>query len=130
MKILVVDDMISMRHVMIHMLRDQGYDDIEEATDGLQALQMLHRKKYDLVITDFHMPKLNGKQLLEQIRSEKILANIPVLMVSCEDEKKKVQSIIASKVTGFIIKPFNANTLAKQLNWIENKFQEDICIDC
>ncbi len=103
MKILVVDDMISMRHVMMHMLRYQGFNDIEEAADGLQALHMLHRKKYDLVITDFHMPKLNGKQLLEQIRSEKVLADIPVLMVSCEDEKKKIQSVIASKLPDLLL---------------------------
>jgi two-component system chemotaxis response regulator CheY len=129
MKILVVDDMITMRHVMLHMLRDLGHIDNDEAADGLQAINMLHKKHYDLVITDFHMPKLDGKQLLEKIRSEKELANLPVLMVSCEDEKKKIKSIIASKVTGFIVNPFNANTLEKQLKWINAEQEYEIRLD-
>lgn len=118
MKILVVDDMTSMRHVVIHMLRSLGFHDNEEACDGLHALRLLATKKFDLIITDFHMPKLDGKGLLEEVRNNPNLADLPVLMVSCEDEKKEIESIIACKVTGFIVKPFNAITLAKHLDWI------------
>ena len=119
MKILVVDDMTSMRHVLLHMLRDLGHSDCDEAIDGIQALSLLHKKQYDLLITDLHMPRLDGKQLLEKVRSESQLSDIPVLMISSEDEKTKIKQIIAAKVSGFIVKPFNFNTLKRQLHKID-----------
>ncbi len=115
MKILVVDDMPVMRHVLINMLRQLNYTDISEATDGVQAMMLLNRDDYDLVITDLHMPKMDGKNLLTRIRETPDLAHIPVLMVTCEDTKEKVKEVIAAKVSGFIIKPFCLNTLNKQL---------------
>ena len=129
MKILVVDDMTSMRHVIIHILRSLGYSDIEEATNGKQALLMLKKISFDLLITDFHMPKLNGKQLLEQIRKDKDnnLRNLPVLMVTCESEKESVKAMIACKVTGFVVKPFTTQTLIKQLKLITPKVTSRIC---
>ncbi|WP_042152359.1 MULTISPECIES: response regulator [unclassified Pseudoalteromonas] len=119
MKILVVDDMASMRHVILHMLRDLGHVDCDEAIDGLQALSLLYKNHYDLLITDLHMPKLDGKQLLEKVRSESELSKIPVLMISTEDECSKIKEIIAAKVTGFIVKPFNYNTLEKKIHKID-----------
>jgi two-component system chemotaxis response regulator CheY len=119
MKILVVDDMTSMRHVILHMLRDLGHVDCDEAIDGLQALSLLYKNHYDLLITDLHMPKLDGKQLLEKVRSESELSKIPVLMISTEDECSKIKEIIAAKVTGFIVKPFNYNTLEKKIHKID-----------
>jgi len=121
MKILVVDDMLSMRHVMINMLKDIGYKDIDEATDGLHALKLLQKTKYDLVITDFHMPKLSGVELLKLIRNDKNLWLLPVLMVTCEDQRKQVETVIAAKVNGFIIKPFTTNTLIQQLDKIKTQ---------
>jgi two-component system chemotaxis response regulator CheY len=119
MKILVVDDMTSMRHVILHMLRDLGHVDCDEAIDGLQALSLLYKNHYDLLITDLHMPKLDGKQLLEKVRSESELSKIPVLMISTEDECNKIKEIIKAKVTGFIVKPFNYNTLEKKIHKID-----------
>jgi len=124
MKILVVDDMISMRHVMIHMLRDLGYNDLEESADGLQAFDKLKKGHFDLLITDYYMPNINGKELLERIRYNEKLKKLPVLMVSCEDDQKKIKSLIKAQVTGFIVKPFTANTLKKQLNWIESLYDK------
>ncbi|PLT24472.1 response regulator [Pseudoalteromonas sp. MelDa3] len=116
MKILVVDDMPLMRHVLINMLRKLEYSNIVEATDGLQALVFLRNQHFDLVITDLHMPKMDGVSLLTNIRKDKELADIPVLMVTCEDSRDKVKQVIAAKVSGFIIKPFNMNVLSSQLN--------------
>jgi two-component system chemotaxis response regulator CheY len=115
MKILVVDDMPLMRHVLINMLRRLEYSDIVEATNGLQALDLLHIQHFDLVITDLHMPKMDGVNLLLNIRKDKALADTPVLMVTCEDGTDKVKQIIAAKVSGFIVKPFNMNILSSQL---------------
>ena len=120
MKILVVDDMPSMRQVMLHMLTSLGHNDPDEASCGLHALKMLRLNDYDLLITDLHMPNLDGEQLLSKIRQDKKLHNLPVLMVSCEDDKAKIMTLIAGEVTGFMVKPFNCNTLKKQLHWISS----------
>lgn len=115
MKILVVDDMPLMRHVLINMLRQLDYKDIVEATDGLQALNILQNQMFDLVITDLHMPKMDGITLLDNIRKDAELKNLPVLMVTCEDSSSTVKKAINAKVSGFIVKPFNMNVLSAQL---------------
>ena len=115
MKILVVDDMPLMRHVLINMLRKLDYDDIVEATDGEQALSLLEKARFDLVLTDLNMPKVNGKDLFLTIRKHDDWGYIPVIVVTCEDKKEVVTDMISAKVDGFIIKPFCLNTLKKQL---------------
>jgi len=121
MKILVVDDMPLMRHVLINMLRQLDYKEIVEATDGLQALKILQDQMFDLVITDLHMPKMDGITLLDNIRKDAELVNLPVLMVTCEDSSETVKKIINAKVSGFIIKPFSMNVLSAQLTRLANK---------
>lgn len=121
MKILVVDDMPLMRHVLINMLRQLDYKDIVEATDGLQALNILQNQMFDLVITDLHMPKMDGITLLDNIRKNAELKNLPVLMVTCEDSSSTVKKAINAKVSGFIVKPFNMNVLSAQLTRLSIK---------
>lgn len=121
MKILVVDDMPLMRHVLINMLRQLNYKDIVEATDGLQALNILQNQMFDLVITDLHMPKMDGITLLDNIRKDAELKNLPVLMVTCEDSSSTVKKAINAKVSGFIVKPFNMNVLSDQLTRLSIK---------
>lgn len=118
MKILVVDDMPLMRHVLINMLRKLEYKNIVEATNGEQAFAFMQQQHFDLVITDLHMPKLDGKGLLKRIRETNKMKSTPVLMVTCEDNKETIKDIIAEKVTGFIVKPFNLNVLNNQLQKI------------
>ena len=86
-----------------------------EAVDGYQAMVLLKSRPYDLVISDLNMPKIDGLQLLQAIRQDRILAKTPLLMVTGENEKEKVQQALLAKVSGFVIKPFNMNTLEKQL---------------
>ena len=119
MRILVVDDMDSMRHVMMGMLKSISYEQIDEAVNGLQALELLNARQYDLVITDYHMPKLDGFGLLQRIRGNNSLSHIPVLLVTCEEKRKYIESFIKAGVNGLIIKPFTTNTLIKQLKLIE-----------
>ena len=116
MKVLVVDDMAAMRHVMMNMLRHVGFEHLDEAVDGFQALGMLKNASYDLVITDLNMPKIDGQQLLKSIRNDQKLKDTPVIMVTCENDKQKVQQALLEKVSGFILKPFNLQTLEKQLS--------------
>ncbi|PCH97894.1 MAG: two-component system response regulator [Gammaproteobacteria bacterium] len=123
MKILVVDDMLSMRKVMITMLRSLGPHSLDEAENGIEALKKLKAQDFDLLITDLHMPNLDGKQLLEKVRNDDRLAELPVLMVSCEDDKKQITELISAKVTGFIVKPFNIEILRKHIDWIKEEIQ-------
>ena len=120
MKVLVVDDMATMRHVMMNMLRYVGFEQLDEAVDGLQAFSMLKNAKYDLVITDLNMPKMSGQQLLQLIRSDQKLKDTPVIMVTCENDKQKVQQALLEKVSGFILKPFNLQILENQLKRLKS----------
>ena len=116
MKILVVDDIPLMRHVLINMLRNLNYLDIVEATDGIQAFTLLKKQSFDLVITDLYMPKMDGKDLLNRIRNDEQLTSIPVLMVTCEDNSKAIKNVIAAKVSGIIVKPFSLKVLSEHLD--------------
>lgn len=126
MKILIVDDTPSMRMVLIHMLKSLGYHNNDEAGGGALALKMLREKNYDLLITDLHMPNPNGQQLLKKIRGDDSLKSLPVLMVSCEDDKEVIMKLIALKVTGFMMKPFNLKTLERQLKMISKSYLSGI----
>ena len=89
--------------------------------NGIEALSMLRSNKYDLLITDLYMPNLDGQQLLSKVRHDDNLHDLPVLMMSSEDDKEKIINLIKEQVTAFMRKPFNINTLEKQLNWIINE---------
>jgi two-component system chemotaxis response regulator CheY len=126
MKILIVDDTPSMRIVLMHMLDSLGHCENDEAGSGALALKMLHAKHYDLLITDLHMPNINGQQLLKKVRNDKSLSDLPVLMVSCEDDKDVIMALIAQQVNGFMIKPFNLQILDKQLKLLNCNHQEAV----
>ncbi|NOU50429.1 response regulator [Pseudoalteromonas sp. JBTF-M23] len=121
MKILVVDDMPLMRHVMINMLRRLEYEDITEATDGRQAIQLLKNHHYDLLITDLNMPKMSGKELIDKIRQELKLVDLAIVVVTCDDNKQTVLNLITAKIDGMIVKPFTLNTLLKQLQYVSSR---------
>lgn len=115
MKILVVDDIPLMRHVLIDMLRTLQYEDVVEATDGIQAFTLLTQQRFDLVITDLYMPKMDGKILLNRIRDDKTFAQLPVLIITCEESRAALTTLIAAKASGIIIKPFSLKVLAEHL---------------
>ncbi|MCF1427787.1 MAG: response regulator [Shewanella sp.] len=121
MKILVVDDTITIRHIMLHLLRLLGYEELEEAVDGTHALHIISRQKIDLIITDIHMPKKDGFALVQEIKANPDLAHIPVMMVTCDADADKIQIALAAKVAGFIVKPFNLVTLERQLKLLMRK---------
>lgn len=115
MKILIVEDTITMRHILLHMLRNLGFEDLEEAVDGAHALEVIKKHKFDLIITDMNMPRMDGFELLQAVKADQKLAHIPVMMVTCDTDMDKIKIALAAKVAGFILKPFNQQTLDKQL---------------
>jgi len=120
MNILVVDDFSTMRRIVTNVLRQLGFDSITEAEDGSKALQVLEREKIDFVITDWNMPQMSGLDLLKAIRAseDERLAKIPVLMVTAEALQENILAAAKAGVNNYIIKPFDANTLAEKINKI------------
>ncbi len=120
MKILVVDDFSTMRRIIKNLLRDLGFNNTDEADDGLTALPMLKTGKYDLLVTDWNMPGMQGIDLLKAVRAEAddSLKNIPVLMVTAEQKKEQIIEAAQAGVNGYIVKPFTALILKEKLEKI------------
>ncbi len=117
-KILVVDDFSTMRRIIKNLLRDLGFVNADEADDGLTALPMLQAGNYDLLITDWNMPGMQGIDLLRAVRADPKLSTMPVLMVTAEQKKAQIIEAAQAGVNGYIVKPFTAGTLKEKLEKI------------
>ncbi|MEZ0323815.1 MAG: response regulator [Hydrogenothermaceae bacterium] len=115
-KILTVDDMATMRKIIKSLLAQLGYTDVEEAENGKDALYKLKQNKYDLVLLDWNMPEMDGITLLQEIRKDPELKNIPVIMVTAEAKKENVLLAIQSGANNYIVKPFTAETLKEKMD--------------
>lgn len=121
-KVLVVDDFPTMRRIVKNLLKQIGFENIDEAEDGVQALNKLKSGNYGLVVSDWNMPSMEGIDLLRNIRQEaEPLKNIPFLMVTAEAEKEKVIEAIKAGVDNYIVKPFTAEVLKEKLEKIADK---------
>jgi two-component system, chemotaxis family, chemotaxis protein CheY len=120
-KVLVVDDFPTMRRIVKNLLKQLGYENIEEAEDGSQALTKLKGGGYGLVITDWNMPVMEGIDLLKHMRADDALKDMPVLMVTAEAEKDKVITAIKAGVDNYVVKPFTAEILKEKLEKIADK---------
>ena len=115
MNVLIVDDYKTMLRIIRNLLKQLGFDNVDEAADGATALARLREKDFGLVISDWNMEPMTGLQLLKEVRSDAKLAHIPFVMVTAES---KTENVIAAKeagVTNYIVKPFNAETLKQKL---------------
>jgi two-component system chemotaxis response regulator CheY len=121
LKFLVVDDFSTMRRIVRNLLKDLGYTNVEEAEDGAIALQKLNGGGIDFVVTDWNMPNMDGLTLLQSVRSSPALKNLPVLMITAEAKKENIIAAAQAGASGYIVKPFNAATLAEKLNKIFEK---------
>lgn len=116
MKILVVDDMSSMRRIIKNTLKQLGYPNTEEAEDGEKALEAVRKEPFDLVVSDWNMPKMNGLDLLKAIRQDPKLSALPVLMVTTEAEMDHILEAIRSGVNSYILKPFTPETMKEKID--------------
>ena len=117
-RVLVVDDMSTMRRIIKTILNQLGYSNIEEAENGKQALGKLKKEKFDFVITDWNMPEMDGLELVKQIRSDDDLKSIPVLMVTAEAKKENVMEALKAGVNNYIVKPFTPEVLKEKMEKI------------
>jgi two-component system, chemotaxis family, chemotaxis protein CheY len=118
MSILVVDDFSTMRRIITNVLKQLGYENIIEAEDGTKALTILESQHVDFVITDWNMPQMSGLDLLKAIRASKERKAIPVLMVTAEAMQENIIAAAQAGVNNYIVKPFDAKTLADKINKI------------
>ena len=115
MPILVVDDYQTMVRIIKNLLKQLGFDDVDEASDGTGALSKMKTKQYGLVISDWNMQPMTGYELLKQVRADEGLRETPFIMVTAES---KTENVIAAKKAGvnnYIVKPFNAQTLKTKI---------------
>ncbi len=122
-KILIVDDFSTMRRIIKNLLRDLGFTNTSEADDGNTALPMLQAGGYELLITDWNMPGMQGIDLLRAVRADPKLASLPVLMVTAEQKKEQIIEAAKAGVNGYIVKPFTAATLKDKLEKIFERLE-------
>jgi two-component system chemotaxis response regulator CheY len=122
MNVLVVDDYKTMLRIVRNLLKQLGFNNVDEATDGSVALQKLRDKKYGLVISDWNMEPMSGLQLLKEVRADSRLGDIPFIMVTAESKSENVVAAKEAGVTNYIIKPFNAETLKQKLTAVLGNF--------
>ena len=116
LSVLVVDDYNTMIRIIRNLLKQIGFEDIDDASDGSAALNKMRAKKYGLVISDWNMEPMTGYELLKQVRSDPSLSLTPFIMVTAES---KTENVIAAKQAGvnnYIVKPFNADTLKTKID--------------
>jgi two-component system chemotaxis response regulator CheY len=121
MRILVVDDFSTMRRIVKNVLKQLGFETIDEAEDGQQAFSKLQGGGYGFMVTDWNMPNLDGFELLKKVRSDAALKDLPILMVTAEAEKDKVILAIQAGVNNYIVKPFTAEVFKEKMDKIFEK---------
>lgn len=116
MNVLIVDDYNTMLRIIKNLLKQLGFNNVDEATDGGMAYGMLDQKSYGLVISDWNMEPMTGIDLLKKVRaSEKTYKDIPFIMVTAESKTENVVAAKQAGVNNYIVKPFNAETLKTKI---------------
>lgn len=121
LKFLVVDDFSTMRRIVRNLLKELGFANVDEAEDGVAALNKLRSSQFDFVISDWNMPNMTGIDLLIAIRADANLKSLPVLMITAEAKKENIVAAAQAGASGYIVKPFTAAVLEEKLNKIFEK---------
>jgi two-component system, chemotaxis family, chemotaxis protein CheY len=114
-RFLVVDDFATMRRIVRNLLAELGFRQVDEASDGRMALEMLRQGGFDFVISDINMPRLGGYELLQQIRADAALQSLPVLLITNEANKDDVLQAIRLGANGTILKPLTKSSLEEKV---------------
>ena len=120
-KILVVDDFPTMRRIIRNLLKDLGFENVDEAEDGQMGLDKIRNGSFDLIVSDWNMPNMDGLTMLQQIRADPNIATLPVLMVTAEAKKENIVAAAKAGASGYVVKPFTAAVLEEKLNKIFDK---------
>ncbi len=118
MPVLVVDDYKTMIRIIRNLLKQLGFSNVDEASDGAAALDMMRGKDYGLVISDWNMEPMTGYELLREVRADDRLSRTPFIMVTAESKTDNVVAAKKAGVNNYIVKPFNAATLKSKIDAI------------
>lgn len=112
-RVLVADDSSTMRKIILRSLNAVGVPSAVEAADGEEAINLFKPGEFDLVLTDWNMPRKNGLEVIQEVR--KLDPNVTIIMVTTEAEKSRVLEAIQAGVSDYLVKPFTAETLREKL---------------
>ncbi|MDE2514820.1 MAG: chemotaxis response regulator CheY [Rhodospirillales bacterium] len=115
MSVLIVDDYKTMLRIIRNLLKQIDFNNVEEATDGSEALAKLRSNHFGLVISDWNMSPMTGLQLLQEVRADARLKTLPFIMVTAESKAENVVVAKQAGVSNYIVKPFNAETLREKI---------------
>jgi two-component system chemotaxis response regulator CheY len=115
--ILVVDDCQTTRKLLGHYLKSRGYS-VVFAENGLDALEKLGSNEINLILTDLNMPYMDGMELIKTLRSDPNWVNIPILMVTTENDDVEREKAFSSGVNGYVVKPITGDTIAQNIKSI------------
>ncbi len=118
--ILIVDDSIPMRAVIKKTIKASGFNvgEVFEAADGKEALEIMRREWLDLVISDYNMPEMNGLAMLVEMKKDEVLRSVPVVMVTTEGSRERVDLFMKMGVTDYVKKPFTPEEVRSKLDRI------------
>ncbi|MZR29269.1 response regulator [Sneathiella litorea] len=122
MSILIVDDYKTMLRIIRNLLKQLGFNSVDEASDGSAALTKMRTKKYELIISDWNMEPMTGYQLLKEVRADETLKNTPFIMITAESKTDNVVAAKKAGVNNYIVKPFNAATLRTKISSVLGEF--------
>ncbi len=128
-RILVIDDMPTIREMVKNQLKNMGFKNVSEAEDGEAGLQVMLKGKADgnpieLVISDWNMPKLKGLDLLKQVRAFKEWETLPFVLLTSESERDQVTEAVLAGVSQYIVKPFSPKTFEEKLKTVWDKHKK------
>lgn len=118
LKVLVVDDMSTMRRIVKNVLKQIGFTDLVEAANGQDALSKLKAGGVGLVVSDWNMPIMQGIDLLRAVRADAELKHLPFLMVTAEAQKENIIEAVQAGASNYVVKPFTAEALQAKLEKI------------
>ncbi len=115
MRVLVVDDYSTMIRIICNLLKQLGFKNIDNASDGATALAKMRAGRYGLIISDWNMEPMSGYDLLKKVRADERLGKIPFIMITAESKTENVVAAKRAGVNNYIVKPFNAETLQHKI---------------
>jgi len=120
MRILIVDDSSTMRRIIGNVVMQLGFsrDDFDEAEDGVKAWKILSETQYDIILTDWNMPNMNGLELVKKVRESGNHQKTPIIMITTEGGKGEVITALKAGVNNYIVKPFSAEILKEKLDGV------------
>lgn len=128
LSVLIVDDFSTMRRIIKNMLKDMGFDytKIDETSDGQDAYPKIIKSSYDIILTDWNMPNMDGLTLVKKLRSNHV--DIPIIMITAEAKRENIIEAANAGASSYIIKPFSFETFCAKMNKVVANHYNYLCL--